>query len=496
MKNLTPVTLLALIAIVPFAVWAVNTKRAQTAALTVIFVTILFGPEEAVFKFPGIPPLGKHSIPYLVLFLLGFVRWGQQYRKARLGAGLERLLLIAIPAGYVTWQTNTDALTFGEFRVTHLPALIINDASMYGLGQILAYGIPFMLGRVLFRERRDLLELLHFFAASALVQGLIVLWEGRFSPQLHNMLYGYHAHPDFLQSMRWGGFRPSGFTAHGLSLALYMALSFFAAVILSKLGRPIRWVGTKWTPRVLGLLVLACRSTGALTYAITIGPLLAFAKPKAHVTLAMAIALFVGIYPALRAFDLFPTKGVTETAVSLFGESRADSLKFRFDNEELLLDHARERLWFGWGGQGRNLTYDDYLGSVMTVADGQWIIVFGMHGVVGMVVAFGFLLIPILRARRHFKLLQNPKDQRLLAGIALMTAMAVLDLIPNGLFATYPYFLAGALAGSVEELRNRRSSWHLAPKPSTAKPSRVAVSVQSPGGQGPSMPPGPRFSAS
>jgi len=112
------------------------------------------------------------------------------------------------------------------------------------------------------------------------------------------------------------------------------------------------------------------------------------------------------------------------------------------------------------------------------------------------VVAFGFLLIPILRARRHFKLLQNPKDQRLLAGIALMTAMAVLDLIPNGLFATYPYFLAGALAGSVEELRNRRSSWHLAPKPSTAKPSRVAVSVQSPGGQGPSMPPGPRFSAS
>jgi hypothetical protein len=94
----------------------------------------------------------------------------------------------------------------------------------------------------------------------------------------------------------------------------------------------------------------------------------------------------------------------------------------------------------------------------MTVADGQWIIVFGMHGVVGMVVAFGFLLIPILRARRHFKLLQNPKDQRLLAGIALMTAMAVLDLIPNGLFATYPYFLAGALAGSVEELRNWRRS--------------------------------------
>ncbi|MFM2421400.1 MAG: hypothetical protein RL385_6123, partial [Pseudomonadota bacterium] len=41
MKNLTPATLLALIAIVPFAAWAVYTKRAQTAALTVIFVTIL-----------------------------------------------------------------------------------------------------------------------------------------------------------------------------------------------------------------------------------------------------------------------------------------------------------------------------------------------------------------------------------------------------------------------------------------------------------------------
>jgi hypothetical protein len=492
MQNLTPTSVLALIALVPFTAWAVFTKRAQTAVLTVTFVALLFAPEEALFKFPGIPYLGKRNIPYLLLFVFGLFRWGEAYGRARIGRGYDLLLFVSIAAGFATWRTNLDPLVYGEYHVERLPALVINDAVQYGFYDVLAYGMPFILGRALFRERRDLVELLHFMAASALVQGLLILWEGRFSPQLHTTLYGYPAHPDFLQTIRWGGYRPMGFTAHGLALSLFMCVALFSSLILKQLGQPIRWLGA-WAPRVLFVLVVACRSTGALVYSILFGPLLAWARARTQVRVAVALALFVSIYPALRAFDAFPTKRLTDTAVALFGEARAQSLAFRFDNEELLLAHGRERLWFGWGAQGRNFTYDPYMGKVMTVADGQWIILLGAHGVVGMFTGLGMLVLPVLRARRRLKAFSRPEDQRLIAGLTLTCAVTIFDLVPNGLFAYYPYLLVGALVGATDEVLRPGSSWNPRKKQgSVAKPSKVQVSVAPPSADAPEAP-GPRF---
>ena len=36
-------------------------------------------------------------------------------------------------------------------------------------------------------------------------------------------------------------------------------------------------------------------------------------------------------------------------------------------------------------------------------------------------------------------------DAKLVSGLSMIVAMAALDLLPNGLFSTYPYFLSGAL---------------------------------------------------
>ncbi len=53
---------------------------------------------------------------------------------------------------------------------------------------------------------------------------------------------------------------------------------------------------------------------------------------------------------------------------------RANSLRHRLNNEDMLLSRAFESPLFGWGGWGRNRVYDEN-GKDLTVTDGLWIII-------------------------------------------------------------------------------------------------------------------------
>lgn len=459
MGEWTPVALFAMLSIVPLAVYVTWAKRPQIAALYVVFFGTLFGPEGAFIKLPAVPPLDKNNIPYLVLFGVAIVRWRAALRRAKAWRGLDLLVVVAIIAGFATWQTNTDALRYGSWRVTIIPDLKFNDGFQYGFVAFLSYGLPFILGRALFRTRRDLVDLLRFLVVAGFVQAALLMVEIRMSPQWHVWVYGYGAHSDFLQTIRWGGYRPMNFMAHGLALALFMGVVLMAAITLAKLGEPIRKWSAKRVAWVMLVVLVLCKSTGAILYAVVFGLVLARGSHKLQARVVMAIALFVAIYPALRAFDLFPADALVEQAKAAFGEDRAQSLEFRFDNEKLLLDKARERLWFGWGGMGRNSVYDDEMGKEITVADGHWIIVLGLHGIVGMITCFGFLLYPLFVLRRRILSFPFERDRTLLLGLGVICAMLSLDLIPNGLYATYPFLFAGALYGAMQEARRADSAW-------------------------------------
>jgi hypothetical protein len=124
-------------------------------------------------------------------------------------------------------------------------------------------------------------------------------------------------------------------------------------------------------------------------------------------------------------------------------EERRGSLGFRFANEDLLLAHARERIFFGWGS-GRNFTRNAS-GEVVTTTDGHWIIVLGVAGAAGFLVCFGVLLWPVILSRRLLRNHEGEVDNGMLAGLAVIIVLVTVDLIPNGLFSSYPYLLAGAL---------------------------------------------------
>lgn len=459
MGEYTPLALISLLSLIPLALYVAWTKRPSHAILIVAFFSTLFGPEGAFIKLPAVPPLDKTNLPFLVLTLVAAVKWRGAMKRHRAWRGSDLLVLVAIVGGFVTWQTNTDALRYGGWRITTIKGLAFNDGLQYGFDELLSVAMPFVLGRVFFRGRREVVELLRFLAVSTIVQSAFLLIELRLSPTWHIWVYGYGAHSDFLQTIRWGGYRPMNFMAHGLALALFVCVGFLAAVILWKTDVPIRKWRSKRVALALFVALVLCKSTGAIVFGAAFWFVLVRMKADRQALTALVIAAFVGLYPVLRAFDLLPTHDLIEIATDAFGADRAESLAFRFDNEELLLEKARERLWFGWGGHGRSSVYDDEMGKEISVADGHWIIVLGIRGVAGMVSTFGYLLIPLFVARRRLRHVVDERDRRLVAGLAVIVAMVTLDLVPNGLFATYPFLLAGALMGALQETRKQNSDW-------------------------------------
>jgi hypothetical protein len=118
----------------------------------------------------------------------------------------------------------------------------------------------------------------------------------------------------------------------------------------------------------------------------------------------------------------------------------------------LLIEHVHKRLWFGWGGDGRNRLYDSE-GNNAVITDGHWIILLSVGGVTLLYSLFGLMLMSVFSAIRVLRKVTDRGDQQLLAGLALVATCYVFDLLPNGMFNQAPLFYAGALTSLVAALR-------------------------------------------
>jgi len=327
--------------------------------------------------------------------------------------------------------------------------------------------VPFLLGRAFFRNSRDLRDLVLLIAAAGVVYSLPVIFELRFSPQLHRWIYGYFQRP-FSGTERYGGYRPMVFMANGLALALFMATAATMSAVLARVTRLRRRGGT-----ILGIppgvvtfyliaLVVLCKSFASIAYGIAGVALVALLKPgistRAGVALtpllnphnlaraAAVLAILVTAYPLMRAAEVFPV-GPMLSAVRAVDEDRWHSLEVRFRNEDQLIAKARERSAFGWGGYRRSRVFEERRGKDLTITDGYWIIILATRGVVGFLCTFGLLVIPVIVAQRRIPKIPEAGDRVLVAGLSLIVAIHALDLIPNGLFSLLPFFFAGALMG-------------------------------------------------
>ena len=190
----------------------------------------MFLPAHFSIDLPLIPPFNKDNIAGLSAFAACFfIRRSALAGKAS-GGAYNWLFLAMICGSLMTTLTNGDSLHYGPGIV---PGHTMHDFVSDFINILLAWVPPFYLGRKLFCRADDLKILLQSFVVSGLIYSLFIFIEVRLSPQLNLWIYGYHQ-SDFIQTMRFGGFRPKVFMRHGLNVAMFMAITVLASAGLHR----------------------------------------------------------------------------------------------------------------------------------------------------------------------------------------------------------------------------------------------------------------------
>jgi O-antigen ligase len=308
------------------------------------------------------------------------------------------------------------------------------------------------LGRVFLRTGRDLRDVLSVLVIGGLIYTLPELWEIRMSPMLHVNIYGFASRTDWLQNIRMGGYRPTVFMGHGLVVGFFMFICTTAAVAMHRAGRrAIGGIPLGAVVAVMFLMLVLCKAAAALVYGAVGFFLIRYLSIKAQLRVIVVLGLIVVSYPVLRLTNIFPTESIL-AAARVMGKDRADSLQFRFDNEDILLIKAEERPWFGWGGFSRERVYDAETGKDIVIQDGHWIPLFGTHGAVGFTCYYFLLLLPVFQAWRKMRNITSRADRILLTALGFIVSICCVNELPNMHLPNLQFFFAAGLGVLLTEI--------------------------------------------
>lgn len=428
-----------------------RSKSVTEATLWTILGGHMLLPVGTQVDLPMIPPLGKESIPALVAFLGCRFIAGKRISFIGQRGWVFWLLLLFILGPFVTAELNGDAVFIGGHR---LPPIEHYDALSAVINQLIVI-MPFFLGRQLFRTEEDHALLFRALILAGLFYSLLMLFEVRMSPQLHSWFYGYFPHGahSFGQEKRFGGFRPVVFMGHGLLVAFFAVVTVIAATVFWQLKIKVRKFSSANVTYYLLLVLLLCKSVASIMYGYVALLLIKMTSSKTQLRIARILVLIALLYPTMSIMNIFPHQTLMDWAESMSAE-RAQSLGVRFENEHRLVAHAQQRLFFGWGGWGRNRVYSEETGDDVTITDGKWIITFGVFGWLGFIAEFGLLALPVYRAASVFKWAKTQQEMTLLSAHALLIGFVMIDQLPNASLAPWLWLLAGALLGRTEAIFN------------------------------------------
>ncbi|WP_157440903.1 hypothetical protein [Aestuariivita boseongensis] len=414
-------------------------------------------PPVTEFDLPLVPAMDKNSIPSVaaLVIMVAFLGLRPSFLPRH---RITRLLIAMMLVGAVlTVLTNTDGIVFHQridlmpidFPVGMLPGLRLID-TLSALASTVILLIPFFLARAYLATDKGLRELMLAFLIAGLIYTVPALIEIRLSPQMNVWFYGFFQH-SFEQMVRDGGFRPIVFMPHALWLALFFVMAMSAgAALMRDATHQTRWRYMLATAYLVVVIYL-CKSLASQIYMVLLLPLILLAAPKWQIRVALAFAAVAILYPMLRNLGLIPLDLILAKA-ELISAERAQSLGFRFMNEEILLDRASERSLFGWGGWGRNLLHADTSGEIVTIADGRWIIVFGTAGWFGYVSQMGLVVLPLVLMARALRTHAAEDLSPMIAPLCLMLGFTVVDMLLNDTLVPMTLLMVGAILGYAERL--------------------------------------------
>ena len=402
-------------------------------------------PSETYIKLPMIPAIDKALVPAVSALVLCLLT-APKIRIPRDPASrtgrhiLAVLFILVVVTPVLTVVYNTEPIIDGR---TFLPGLRLYDA--FGLISVsLVALIPLWLGMRYLNNQKGHRALVEAIAIGGLAYSIPALIEVRLAPQLHTWVYGFFP-SDFVQHIREGGFRPTVFLNHGLMVGIFFCMSIIACAVLFREARREGRSSFGWLAAMLWLILVLdlSKSLGALVIALVSVLIVLFLGRRFQVMFAIAIAVIVMLYPMLRGAGWIPVNTAYELALKV-SEERANSLRFRLDNEDALLDKANLKPVAGWGGWGRNSIYDPETGEMTSITDGIWLIFIGVYGWLGYIGRFGLLTVPILLYALRRKSLG---PSMITPGLTVILAATLIDLLPNAGLVNYVWLAAGAVAG-------------------------------------------------
>ncbi len=401
-------------------------------------------PQPAAFDFPLLPAMTKESLPSLSVLVICLLLYRDRITLIPENKVARVLLAIYVLSPVGTTLTNLDPVFFGQIG---LPAMSMKDM-LSTIFRLILEITPFLLARNLLADRAGQRDLLVAFVIGGLIYSIPMLAEVRLSPQLNTWIYGFFQH-NFEQMVRDGGFRPIVFLYHGLWAAFFAMQCVVAAVLLlrTEVGR-LKTMLMLAAVYLFGVLVL-CKSLASLLYAVVLVPLVLLLSRRVQMVAVLGLAVVAMTYPAMKGAGLVPEQQILQYAEQ-FDPDRAGSLRFRMENEKILLDRALERPVFGWGNWGRNQVFDPVTGVIQTVTDGYWVIALGAHGWVGWFGLFGLMLWPVVLAWGYVRRTERGVGSPYIAGMCLILAVNVFDMLPNATLTPLTWLWVGAILGYLE----------------------------------------------
>lgn len=433
---------------------------------------LILPPHPTSFDFPLLPPLNKATLPNIVAaFMVVFVAKERVefWPKSKV---MRVLMLVFIFSPIFTVFGNPEPILFAA---SGLRGLYLMDIVALIITQVILI-LGFVLARQFLFNKEHLRDLILALFIAGIVYSFPMLLEVRLSPQLNVWIYGFFPH-SFEQMVRGGGFRAIVFLTHGIWAAMFIFIALASALILwrsePKRGRQWYFIGAIF----LAIVLVLNKTLGPVVYAVILCSILIATNWRVQARIAVVLAVLVIAYPIAKTVNLVPEERILALAEKASAD-RANSLRFRFTNEDILLDRAMEKPLFGWGTWGRNHVHDPITGSIQTVSDGRWIVTMGVFGIVGFLAEFGILATPIFlfayiafrsqsqdaqRWRGQIRVeipVKKQSSERLaryspssLGGaIALVLAVNLVDQLPNATLTPITWLLAGALLGYAERI--------------------------------------------
>jgi len=312
------------------------------------------------------------------------------------------------------WVLAFDRETFRSFRLTFwdLPMCMwcivpflsaIANPGLFGEGmaggvyQLLAWGVPYVLGRLYFSDTSSIRLAAKAFVIAGLLYVPICLVEIWTGPQLYAHLYGYQPY-QWVRAHRYFGYRPIGLLENGTQLGIWMATSSLIAVWLwlrhtvdRILGIPAAWVAA-----ILFVVTLMCQSGGSIILLIGLLPFVFVSRRYFPRVCAVLLVLGIISFASLRLANVVSLRSLVQhhaaaRAVSNFLKKIGRrSLSARLARDERTVNLALEQpllgsnQWDWWRNSGLR-------------PSGLWLLAFGMYGLFGLLALEALQLIPIIR---------------------------------------------------------------------------------------------------